>query len=301
MDRRRDTGLVSKTRQFTLALAYWLRPPRTASLPFLLAGTIKDRLIAPPAIPDDTRIRRRPAGFAGLAPDLTTDTVLTAMDRGFYPQAHWGEMKWWSPPNRAVMPLHAVHMAKRFRRTMRNSDMRVSMDTAFATVMERCAEPRSNRQIHLTWITPDAMELYGRLHWEGHAHSVEVFSAEGELVGGLFGLASGPFFSALSMFHTEDNASKFAIASLYHHLAEAGFLAVDHQIMSPWVEALGGITLERDAYTLLLERPGAVELPVGKWAAKFTLADTAAWQPANSETAASGSLPENPADLRCSG
>ncbi|UYQ73701.1 leucyl/phenylalanyl-tRNA--protein transferase family protein [Pelagibacterium flavum] len=233
----------------------------------------------PAPIPDASRIRTSPPGFAGLANDLSTPVVLEAMARGFYPQGHWGAMKWWSPPERAIMDLASVHIAKRFRRTMRGSDMRIAFDTDFAGVIDGCAAPRAPSRPHLTWITPKARALYMRLHAEGHAHSVEVFDAEGKLVGGLFGVTIGPVFSALSMFHIADNASKFAIVSLYHHLADAGFTTVDHQIMSPWVEALGGTVLQRGEYEALLTRPAQTTLGTGQWQAKFSLADTAGWSP----------------------
>lgn len=265
--------------RLALATAYWLKPQRVKHFPGLVAGLVGDRLVRPAPIPDASRIRTSPPGFAGLANDLSTPVVLEAMARGFYPQGHWGSMKWWSPPERAIMDLASVHIAKRFRRTMRGSDMRIAFDTDFAGVIDGCAAPRDPSRPHLTWITPKARALYMRLHAEGHAHSVEVFDAEGKLVGGLFGVTIGPVFSALSMFHIADNASKFAIVSLYHHLADAGFTTVDHQIMSPWVEALGGTVLQRGEYEALLARPAQTTLGTGQWQAKFSLADTAGWSP----------------------
>lgn len=265
--------------RLALATAYWLKPQRVRHFPGLVAALVGDRLVRPGPIPDASRIRKSPPGFAGLANDLSTPVVLEAMARGFYPQGHWGAMKWWSPPERAIMDLGSVHIAKRFRRTMRTSDMRVAFDTDFAGVIDGCAAPRDPARPHLTWITPKARALYMRLHAEGHAHSVEVFDAENHLVGGLFGVTVGPVFSALSMFHTADNASKFAIVSLYHHLADAGFTAVDHQIMSPWVEALGGTVLRRADYAALLKDPGDTHREPGRWSVKFSLAETSVWSP----------------------
>lgn len=270
-------------RRLALATAYWLRPPRLRYLPFLVWNLIRDKVVPPASVPDPARIRDIPPGFAGIAHDLSTPTVLRAMALGFYPQGHWGSMKWWSPPERAVMDLRSVHIAKRFRRTMRGTDMRVAFDTDFSGVLDGCAAPRQGSRLHLTWITPKAKALYMRLHAEGHAHSVEIHDAEGALVGGLFGVAIGPVFSALSMFHTADNASKFAIVSLYHHLAAAGFTTVDHQIMSPWVQALGGTVLPRADYMALLATPGSPTAGPGPWSAKFSLGETAAWDPALSE------------------
>lgn len=265
--------------RLALATAYWLKPQRVQHFPGLVAGLVGDRLLRPAPVPDASRIRKSPPGFAGLADDLSTPVVLQAMARGFYPQGHWGAMKWWSPPERAVMDLASVHIAKRFRRTMRGSDMQVAFDTDFAGVIDGCAAPRDPSRPHLTWITPKARALYMRLHGEGHAHSVEIFDADDNLVGGLFGVTVGPVFSALSMFHTADNASKFAIVSLYHHLADAGFTAVDHQIMSPWVQALGGTVLARADYAALLARPAGSQAAPGRWSVKFSLADTAGWSP----------------------
>lgn len=265
--------------RLALATAYWLKPQRLRHFPGLVAGLIGDRLVRPAPIPELSRIRTSPPGFAGLADDLSTPVVLEAMARGFYPQGHWGAMKWWSPPERAIMDLASVHIAKRFRRTMRGTDLRVAFDTDFAGVIDGCAAPRDPSRPHLTWITPRAHALYTRLHAEGHAHSVEIFDAEDKLVGGLFGVTIGPVFSALSMFHIADNASKFAIVSLYHHLADAGFTTVDHQIMSPWVQALGGAVLTRADYAALLKNLGDPRREPGPWRVRFTLTETAAWSP----------------------
>lgn len=271
--------------RLALAVAYWLRPPRARYLPRLVASLIHDRIIRPAPVPDPSKIRDVPPGFAGLALDLSTPTVMRAAALGFYPQGHWGSMKWWSPPQRAIMDLRSVHIAKRFRRTMRGTDMRVAFDTDFARTLDGCAAPRDRASLHLTWITPTARALYLRLFAEGHAHSVEIYDAENNLVGGLFGVAIGPVFSALSMFHTTDNASKFAIVSLYHHLAAAGFTTVDHQTLSPWVQALGGTTLPRTDYTKLLTSPDSTTLGIGRWTAKFSLSETAGWEPKPHEMA----------------
>lgn len=264
--------------RLVLATAYWLRPPRTRWFPHLVIRIVRDRLSRPHPMPSLDRIQPKPPGLAGLATDLGTDAVLAGFRGGFYPQGHWGAMKWWSPPIRAVMLLENVHIAKRFRRTLRGADMRVAFDTDFSGVLDGCAAPRGKR-LHLTWITPCARALYKRLFAEGHAHSVEIYDAENHLVGGLFGVAAGPVFSALSMFHTADNASKFAIVSLYHHLEARGFVAVDHQVMSGWVAALGGTEMPRQDYVVLLGRTGTPD--AGRWSTEFTLGQTADWQPAN--------------------
>ena len=279
-----EPALAARARQFALGMAYLLKPGRIGDLPFLVAHLAAETAQRRDGPPEAARIRARPAGFAGIAWDVSTPTVLEAARRGFYPNSHVGPMKWWSPPQRAVMRLDAVHIAKRFRRTMRASDAVLTFDRDFERVLDGCAAPRSGK-VPLTWITPRAKELYMRLHREGHAHSVEVRTADGALAGGLFGLTVGPVFSALSMFHTADNASKFAIVGLYHHLAEWGFSAVDHQRMSPWVEALGGSMLARPDYEALLKAPAPARAAPGPWTARFSLADTAGWKPAGADEA----------------
>lgn len=266
-------------RQFLLGLLYPLKPGRLHEAPHLVAHIAGDMLRRRKSVPERTRIAARPAGYGGIAWDISTPTVLKAAHRGFYPHAHIGPMKWWSPPQRAVMMLNDVHIAKRFRRAMRNSNAIFSFDSDFKAVIDACAAPREGRT-PLTWITPRAKALYLRLHEEGYAHSAEIRNQDGILEGGLFGLSVGPVFSALSMFHNADNASKFAIVGLYHHLAEWGFVAVDHQIMSPWVETLGGKVLPRAEFEALLESPAPEAAMQGHWRALFQPGETASWQPA---------------------
>lgn len=274
---------MARARQLLLGLLYPLKPGRLHDVPFLVSRIALDMLYRRNDTPDSTRIATRPAGYGGIARDLSSPSVLKAARQGFYPHAHIGPMKWWSPPQRAVMMLGDVHISKRFRRTMRNSNAILSFDSDFAAVLDACAAPRAG-QTPLTWITPQAKALYLRLHEEGHAHSVEIRNQDGILEGGLFGLSIGPVFSALSMFHTADNASKFAIIGLYHHLAEWGFTAVDHQIMSPWVESLGGKTLSRADFETLLKAPAPAASAPGTWQAIYQPADSAAWRPESQPT-----------------
>lgn len=259
-----------------LGMLYPLRPGRLRDAPYLAAHITCDMLHRRQGPPDSMRIATRPAGYGGIAWDTSTPTVLEAARRGFYLHAHVGPMKWWSPPQRAVMMLDKVHIARRFRRTMRSTDAVFSFDTDFAGVLDACAAPRKGHT-PLTWITPRAKELYLRLHKEGHAHSVEIRNPEGRLDGGLFGLTIGATFSALSMFHIADNASKYAIVGLYHHLADWGFSAVDHQIMSPWVKVLGGTIISRSAFEALLRIPSVNT--TGRWQATHQPPDTATWAP----------------------
>src|SRR5690606_6261951 len=107
---------------------------------------------------------------------------------------------------------------------------------------------------------PSTRRLLQELHEMGHAHSVEVWDRGGELVGGVFGVALGPVFTAESMFHTASDASKLAILSLYQHLEAFGVTAVDHQVLLPWVEQMGARSISREDYLKLLARPAPAGL-----------------------------------------
>jgi leucyl/phenylalanyl-tRNA---protein transferase len=266
-----------------LGLAYTLKPVRIGeALPLALAS-VADFLTSAPAAPQIGRVNDRPPGYGGRVRDESPEVVLDGMRAGFYPHSHIGPLKWWSPPKRAIMSLSDVHIAKRFRRTLRGTDLTVSFGRAFDDVLLGCAARRPGRP-HLTWLRPGTLHLYSRLFDKGHAHSVEVWNAEGALVGGLFGVALGPVFGAMSMFHIADNASKIGIVSLYHHLSEWGFTTVDHQNMSAWVETLGGQVVPRADYVSMLSGPAPAKSAPGRWQAEFTPQQTADWTPPGATT-----------------
>ena len=276
-------GPLRRLARIALGVAYQLKPDRITGLPALGLAVGREFLRGGTAVPGSATLHGSPANFGGVAFGPSPEAVMQAARAGFYPHAHMGPLKWLSPPTRAVMLLTNVHFAKRFRRSLKTTDLRVTFDQDFAGVMKACAGKREGRP-QLTWITPSVMRLYYQLHGLGIAHSVEVWS-EGMLVGGLFGVAVGPVFSALSMFHTADNASKIGIASLYHHLAKWGFTAVDHQTLSPWVQTLGAVEVPREDYVAMLGQPGCPASQPGKWSAELSLRETAEWEPAQPEHA----------------
>src|SRR5690606_35144555 len=122
--------------------------------------------------------------------DLSPQRLLAAYAQGIFPWYSRGEpILWWSPDPRCVFATDRIHVSRRFARWLRGCDWRIGADEAFADVMRACAAPRPTQPT--TWIDDDMLAAYTRLHALGHAHSVEVRDASGELVGGLYGVAIG--------------------------------------------------------------------------------------------------------------
>ncbi|MGH7818946.1 MAG: leucyl/phenylalanyl-tRNA--protein transferase, partial [Candidatus Binatia bacterium] len=166
-----------------------------------------------------------------------------AYRRGIFP---WpdreGELLWWSPDPRAVLPLEDFHESRSLRRTRRRGRLRVTWDTCCTEVIRGCADRAEG-----TWIVPDMLRAYARLHELGWVHSVEVWSGE-RLAGGLYGVAIGGFFAAESMFHRETDASKIALAELVDRLRARGLRLLDVQFRTPHLASLGAVEIPRDRY-----------------------------------------------------
>jgi len=189
--------------------------------------------------------------------DFSASTLLLAYRHGIFPWPHGDAQDpnaaaplvlWFSPDPRAVFPLDAPpHWSRSLRRTLRNHPYEVTLDEDFANVVRLCGETRKRN----TWIIPEVIEGYARLHAMGWAHSVEVWEkrrAGRELVGGIYGLAIGAMFAGESMFHLRTDASKIAFASLVARLRASGFVLFDVQVQNPHLESLGCIEIPRADY-----------------------------------------------------
>lgn len=196
----------------------------------------------------------------GQGADLEPGTLLAAYRCGLFPMpiAAPGPVLWWSPARRGVLPLGELKVSKSLRKSCRRYQTRV--DSAFGEVIRACACVQRPGG----WISPELIEAYERLHELGWVHSVETWTLDGSLVGGLYGVAVGGLFAGESMFHRERDASKVALVSLVRMLggrdgAAEGRL-LDVQWTTPHLESLGAIELDRRDY---LDRlAGAVALPV---------------------------------------
>lgn len=187
-----------------------------------------------------------PLAYGG---DLRVDTLCEAYSHGIFPwPGDSGTIWWWSPDPRAVIPIGGLHLSRSLRRTLRAGRLRCTSDTAFAAVVEACAQ----RPGAGTWITREMRRAYGHLHHSGWAHSVEVWDHDGRLVGGLYGVSAGRVFCGESMFHLASDASKIAMVVTMRVLAAGGFDLFDVQLPTPHLRSMGAVEMDRDQYLDLL-------------------------------------------------
>ena len=178
----------------------------------------------------------------------TTD-LLNCYRRGVFPMADSREdmhLFLMDPDRRGILPLDAFHIPRRLRKTLLKDPFKVTVDTSFNRVIDACAEPHPSRPA--TWINTPILNLYSALHREGHAHSVECWNTEGQLVGGLYGVALGGAFFGESMFSRATDASKIALVHLVARLIAGGFKLLDAQFHNPHLEQFGLIEIPRDAF-----------------------------------------------------
>jgi leucyl/phenylalanyl-tRNA--protein transferase len=251
-------------RRWALGLLWPLKPPRLAGVPSLFWMWLlsRDRN----GIPDPEGALDRPYGLAGFVKDLSVPTLIAAYRAGLYPFCHVGPLKWWSPPERCVVPLPEFHVSRRIRSRMRQNRLRITFDADFEGVIKACAEPREGKS-SLTWITPRIMHAFADLFDAGHAHSFEVWSESGNLVGGGYGVAVAGVFVVESQFAREPGASQIGFAVLAAHLRQWGFVLLDNKIITATVERMGFRDVPRRTYLEVL-RSGGPELP-GRWRAEL--------------------------------
>lgn len=212
--------------------------------------------------PDPLSIDRED-GLLAVGGDLHPTRLVNAYRLGIFP---WyeapGPILWWSPQPRAVLLPGGMHLSRRFRRTLRQGRYRIEADRRFEAVMAACAGPREQQAG--TWITDEMQQAYARLHAMGIAHSVEVLDEEGELIGGLYGVALGRIFFAESKFHHRRDASKIALAALMRALGIWGFMLCDCQLWNPHLERLGVSMLSGELFAAALARGTRQAAAVGQ-------------------------------------
>ena len=184
---------------------------------------------------------------------LTPVVLRTAYRRGIFPMPLDHEdpqsaIGWWSPRYRAYFVTDQIRVTRSLRQSMKK--FRITHDQAFRRVVEECGDPHRES----AWINQVIIDAYCQLHAEGDAHSIEVWNADGELVGGLYGVEFGSVFAGESMFHHERDASKAALVYLAELLTDATPRIIDTQWLTPHLASLGAKTMNRASYCDLIGR-----------------------------------------------
>jgi leucyl/phenylalanyl-tRNA--protein transferase len=221
---------------------------------------------APFPDPDGPRVGAD--GLVAAGGDLEPERLLNAYRAGLFPWYSTGQpILWWSPDPRTLLPTAGLHLGRSLRRALRRSPWQVGADGCFEQVIAACAaSPRRGQRG--TWITPEMRRAYQRLHASGWAHSIEVRD-DGELVGGLYGVAIGRMFYGESMFSLRPGGSRAALLALAQALAGWGWSWIDAQMPSEHLARLGAVDLPRRDFLELNRRLASEPLAPGDWSGRF--------------------------------
>jgi len=204
-----------------------------------------------------------PNGLLAAGADLTPARLLDAYRHGIFPWYSDDQpLLWWSPDPRMVLVPAELRLTRSLKKRLRRRDYDIRINSRFEQVMQACAEPRDGQAG--TWITADMIAAYCGLHALGHAHSVETW-IDGELAGGLYGIAIGRMFYGESMFTRVTDASKLAFAHLVRQLDRWGFGMIDCQMKTPHLAAFGACEIPRFEFVLRLRELVNYPLPVSEW------------------------------------
>lgn len=181
---------------------------------------------------------------------IAADALLSAYTSGWFPMAVGpGDIRWYSPDPRGVIPLDTFHASRRLARSLRQHRFEIHIDTDFRTVIRACAE---RVEADGNWIDEEIIDSYCALHERGFAHSVETWQ-DGVLVGGLYGVAIQGAFFGESMFHTVTDASKAALVALVDRLRARGYRLLDTQWVTDHLAQFGAVEIPRRRYLRLLD------------------------------------------------
>lgn len=175
---------------------------------------------------------------------LSSEIIIAAYRGGYFPMPDpdSGEIMWFNPDPRTIIPLDQFHVSRSLRRKVKHENFTITFDRDFRGVINGCA----NRDP--TWISDEIKMAYIRLFELGVGHSVEVWNKSGQLVGGLYGLSQGAVFNAESMFSRETDASKTALWALTKFMKESGFTLLEVQFMTEHLASLGAVEVSRATY-----------------------------------------------------
>ena len=205
-----------------------------------------------PYFPSTEQALDAPNGLLAAGGELTPAWLVDAYRKGIFPwYSDDDPILWWSPDPRMILLPAQFKRRRSLAKRLRHGGFSVTIDQQFSQVIEACAAPRNDEPG--TWINPDMRHAYQRLHELGIAHSIEVHR-DGELVGGLYGLAMGPVFFGESMFSRQPDASKIALAHLAGAMQRHGGKLIDCQMHTPHLASLGATTVARNTFINYLEQ-----------------------------------------------
>jgi len=219
---------------------------------------LTDKIVFPP--PD----LAEDEGLLAVGGDLSEQRLLLAYSMGIFPWYSDGSpILWWSPDPRLILLPEELKISRSLKQTIKKGIFKVTMDRAFDSVIRNCASVL-RKDDRGTWITDEMIGAYINLNNSGYAHSVESW-VDGELAGGLYGVALGSAFFGESMFARKGNASKVAFVTLVQQLLRWGFTLIDCQITTSHLKNFGAHEISRTAFMKMLKT--ALEMPNrrGKW------------------------------------
>ncbi len=190
-------------------------------------------------------------GLLAAGGDLSPTRLINAYQCGIFPWFNQSDpILWWSPDPRLILFTDKIKISPSLKKTIRTTSITITVDQAFADVMTACAAPRHSKTGETdsgTWIHPDMIESYTALHQQGFAHSLECWH-DGNLIGGLYGVAIGKVFFGESMFSTLRDSSKIALVALCQQLERWGFPIIDCQVYSHHLASLGAEEVPRSDF-----------------------------------------------------
>ena len=233
----------------------WGQPPRRGSeiggsrcqtmhIPFIVNANRPPYF--PPNLPSDK------SGIVAVGGKLSNEILIEAYSLGYFPWYENEPIMWYSPEPRTLLLPKEFKISKRFLRWKKKTDLNVSSDTCFETVIKHCALTKRPGQSGGTWINKEVFSAYCNLHRSGYAHSIEVYD-ENELVGGLYGVSLGKCFFGESMFSLRMNTSKLALFYLIQYSLKKGFNFIDCQVPTSHLKSLGARDFSKKHFEAMLK------------------------------------------------
>jgi leucyl/phenylalanyl-tRNA--protein transferase len=184
---------------------------------------------------------------------IPADLLVSAYTHGWFPMAGDDSViRWYSPDPRGIIPLDSFRVPSRLARVVRSGRFEIRIDDSFPEVIRACAEAERDPEDSGSWISEEIAASYRALHDSGIAHSVETWR-DGQLVGGLYGVAIGGAFFGESMFHRATDASKVALVVLVDRLRQRGYRLLDTQWVTDHLAQFGAVEIARSKYLKLLD------------------------------------------------